>query len=47
VSWLPTASEEAAAAKLLAGLLSLPQGEQLNVLALLANLWCYHQKQIA
>ena len=42
--WTPTASEENAAAALLADLLSLPEGEQLNVLALMANLWCYHQK---
>ena len=42
--WIPTESEESAAAALLASLLSVPDGEQLNVLALLANLWCYHQK---
>jgi hypothetical protein len=42
--WTPTESEANAALALLADLLTVPEDEQLNVLALLANLWCYHQK---
>ena len=44
MTWIPTPNEENAAAALLAALLSVPEDEQLNVLALLANLWCYRQQ---
>jgi hypothetical protein len=43
VTWIPTESEKDAAGRLLADLLQVPEDEQLDVLALLANLWCYHQ----
>jgi hypothetical protein len=43
VTWIPTESEKDAACRLLAGLLQAPEDEQLDVLALLANLWCCHQ----
>ena len=45
-TWTPTAAETDAAANLLRRLLSIPEDEQLNTLALLANLWCYHRELI-
>lgn len=45
-TWTPTPAEVDGAADLLRRLLALPEGEQLNTLALLANLWCYHRELI-
>ena len=45
-AWSPTAAETDGAVVLLRRLLSMPESEQLNTLALLANLWCYHREQI-
>lgn len=45
-TWTPTPAEVDGAADLLRRLLAMPEGEQLNTLALLANLWCYHRELI-
>lgn len=44
MAWIPTESEKGNAVALCSALLRTPEDEQLDVLALLVNLWCYHQK---
>lgn len=43
--WIPTETEKTAAVALLSELLAVPEDDQLDVLCLLVNLWCYHENQ--
>ena len=43
--WYPIPSEERAAVSMLVVLSKLSRDEQVNALALLVRLWCYHRDQ--